>query len=96
MAYNMTALDGANTFSEMLVGINASLNGAFISLFLFAFFIMLVIGFKRYGTAEGLIAASTIIILVSIPLISIGLLYYTYILLPITFLMGSIIYKVFN
>jgi len=96
MAYNMTALERSNTFTDLFIGVNDSLGGAMILVFMFAFFILLMVGFKRYETSVGLIAAGTIITLIFIPLISVGLIYFSYVIFPVAIILTGVIYKVFN
>jgi hypothetical protein len=93
MAYNMTALDNANTFSDIFIGLNNVLNGTLIMVFMLAFFILLMVGFKRYETSIGLIASGTILTLIFIPLISAGLMFYSYIIFPIAVLLAGMVYK---
>ena len=93
MAYNVTALDKANTVSDIFVGLNANMNGALIILSLLLFGIVLIIGFKRYDTRINMIATGTIISLIMIPLIALELVYWQYIMFPVSLTLGGIIWK---
>jgi len=92
-AYNLTFMDTGNNIFDFAVGINTASGGYIATILLYFFWVMMIIMFRNYGTAEGVIASSTITTLLAVLFWSIGWISFGLIFPPAVLLFAGLIFK---
>lgn len=94
---NTTALDGSSNIFAMTTAINDA-SGQILAPFLLGtiFAILLIVLSKREGMKTSMLVASSITSLISVGFWSLDLLNFQFMLIPIIFMFGSVLVKVFT
>lgn len=98
MAYNMTGVDEATNFYEILKGVNAltPTEGLFFGVILISLWFVLLLAFQAYGFAKSLFASSLIISMASIFFLFLGLIGWTIAVFPMLVCLVSILLLFFT
>lgn len=94
--YNMTGIDNANTYYDLVLAVNA-LDGVsqwYGSLFLLTMYFVMMIVFKNYDTLVSFTASSFIISIIGIFFTFLGIIGIEILAIPIMFFLGSLIYMI--
>lgn len=93
MVYNTTWMDTGTNFYDFFQGVNTTVDGWLVFFLLFSMFFILMVAFKRYDTADGLIATSSILSLLTVFAWSMTLIKFGFIFIPLAVLFGALIWK---
>lgn len=96
MTYNLTFIDNSSGIQPLFEGVSASAGPWFGGLILMTLFLVLLIGFRRNGFQSSMLASSFTVSLLAGFLFGAGLLGGISLTIPFTFLVFSIIIKVWG
>ena len=98
MAYNMTAVDEAANFFDILKAVNGltPTEGLFFGVILISLWFVLLLSFQSYGFARSLFASSLIISVASIFFLFLGLIGWTIAVFPMLVCLVSILLLFFT
>jgi len=93
MAINITEFQSSNSLVDVVSFVNNSSGGLFVSLFMLAFFFVLFLNLRKYGTTDALLSSSFACFIVSIFLKAAALINFQFVILFFVLTFFSIIFK---